>query len=35
MESCEEAMFYYTACGLKRLVGDGDGIPYENLCGRR
>jgi len=35
MESCEEAMFYYTVCGLKRLDGDGDGVPCENLCGER
>ena len=34
MESCEEAMFYYSVCGLKRLDGDGDGIPCESLCGR-
>jgi endonuclease YncB( thermonuclease family) len=33
MESCEEAMFYYTVCGLKRLDGDNDGVPCENLCG--
>jgi endonuclease YncB( thermonuclease family) len=33
MESCEEAMFYYTVCGLKRLDGDNDGIPCEILCG--
>jgi len=32
MESCEEAMFYYTVCGLKRLDGDNDGIPCESLC---
>jgi hypothetical protein len=33
MESCEEAMFYYTVCGLKRLDGDNDGVPCEKLCG--
>jgi endonuclease YncB( thermonuclease family) len=33
MESCEEAMFYYTVCGLKRLDGDYDGVPCEILCG--
>lgn len=32
MSSCEEAMFYYTICGLKRLDGDRDGIPCETLC---
>jgi len=33
MKSCEEAMFYYTVCGLKRLDDDGDGISCEILCG--
>ena len=32
MSSCDEAMFYLNVCGLKRLDGDGDGIPCENLC---
>ncbi|WP_457600607.1 thermonuclease family protein [Hydrogenivirga sp.] len=32
MISCEEALFYYRVCGLKRLDGDGDGIPCERLC---
>ena len=34
MSSCEEALFYLRNCGLKRLDGDGDGIPCERLCGR-
>lgn len=34
MSSCEEAMFYYHVCGLKKLDGDNDGVPCENLCGR-
>lgn len=33
MISCEEARFYLTQCGVRRLDGDGDGIPCESLCG--
>ncbi len=32
MTSCGEAKFYMEQCGLKRLDGDGDGIPCNNLC---
>ncbi|RLJ70333.1 excalibur calcium-binding domain-containing protein [Hydrogenivirga caldilitoris] len=34
MNSCDEAIFYFRVCGLKRLDGDGDGdgIPCEKLC---
>ena len=32
MISCEEARFYLEECGLKRLDGDGDGVPCEALC---
>ena len=32
MASCEEAKFYFDVCGLKRLDGDGNGIPCETLC---
>jgi len=32
MTSCEEATFYLTQCGVKRLDGDGDGIPCASLC---
>jgi len=32
MSSCEEVMFYFKVCGLKRLDRDGDGIPCEKLC---
>ena len=32
MESCEEARYYLTNCGLSRLDGDGDGTPCESLC---
>jgi len=32
MRDCEEAYFYLKTCGLKRLDGDQDGVPCENLC---
>jgi endonuclease YncB( thermonuclease family) len=32
MASCEEARFYLTQCGLRRLDSDGDGVPCEALC---
>jgi endonuclease YncB( thermonuclease family) len=32
MGDCEEARFYLKTCGLKRLDGDRDGMPCENLC---
>ena len=32
MASCEEARHYFTACGIKALDGDGDGVPCEKLC---
>jgi endonuclease YncB( thermonuclease family) len=32
MSSCAEALFYLQSCGLKRLDGDGDGIPCEAIC---
>jgi deoxyribonuclease-1 len=32
MQSCEEATFYLTQCGVKRLDGDGDGVPCASLC---
>lgn len=32
MRNCEEARFYLKTCGLKRLDGDQDGVPCENLC---
>ncbi len=32
MTSCEEALFYFRQCGVRRLDGDGDGIPCERLC---
>lgn len=34
MSSCDEAKFYLTQCGVKRLDGDGDGIPCASLCNR-
>lgn len=30
---CAKAKFYLEVCGVKRLDGDGDGIPCEKLCG--
>jgi endonuclease YncB( thermonuclease family) len=32
MTSCEEAKFYLEQCGIKRLDGNGDGVPCEKLC---
>ncbi|MDD4964445.1 MAG: thermonuclease family protein [Gallionella sp.] len=32
MTSCEEAKYYLNQCGVKRLDGNGDGVPCENLC---
>lgn len=33
MRSCEEANFFLSACGVRSLDGDNDGVPCENLCG--
>lgn len=33
MNSCEEARFYLTQCGVKSLDRDKDGIPCESICG--
>ncbi len=33
MSSCTEARHYFTACGIKALDGDGDGVPCVKLCG--
>lgn len=33
MDSCEEAIFYLTQCGVRSLDGDKDGVPCESLCG--
>jgi micrococcal nuclease len=32
MRSCDEAHYYLTACGVKALDPNGDGVPCENLC---
>lgn len=32
MESCAEARFYLTRCGLTRIDGDSDGVPFSSLC---
>ena len=34
MGSCDEAKFYLTQCSVKRLDGDGDGVPCASLCHR-
>lgn len=33
MDSCEEARFYLSKCGVRSLDRDGDGVPCESLCG--
>lgn len=33
MADCAEARFYLSQCGARRLDGDGDGVPCEQLCG--
>jgi hypothetical protein len=33
MDSCEEAKFYPSHCGVSGLDGDHDGIPCERICG--
>ncbi|QIW15836.1 nuclease [Pasteurellaceae bacterium RH1A] len=33
MNSCEEARFHLTQCGVKSLDRDKDGIPCESICG--
>jgi endonuclease YncB( thermonuclease family) len=32
MVSCDEAKFYLTQCGNKKLDKNGDGVPCESLC---
>ena len=32
MTSCEEATHYLRTCGIRRLDGDGDGMPCEAIC---
>ncbi len=34
MTSCEEAKFHLQQCGLKKIDGNGDGVPCEALCKR-
>ena len=34
MANCAEATYYLRTCDLRRLDGDGDGIPCEALCGK-
>lgn len=35
MQSCEQAKFYLNQCGVSKLDRDGDGIPCENICGKK
>lgn len=35
MSSCEEAKFYLNQCNASRLDRDNDGIPCENVCGKK
>lgn len=35
MNSCDEAKFYFTRCGVTTLDGNSDGIPCQSLCGNR
>ena len=32
MDSCDEAKFYLSKCGVKSLDGDHDGVPCNKLC---
>ncbi|MCB1484934.1 MAG: excalibur calcium-binding domain-containing protein, partial [Hyphomicrobiaceae bacterium] len=32
MNSCAEARFYLSVCGVKSLDGNHDGIPCNSLC---
>jgi endonuclease YncB( thermonuclease family) len=32
MRSCNEAHYYLTACGVKALDPEGDGVPCKSLC---
>ncbi|MDE4026137.1 excalibur calcium-binding domain-containing protein [Glaesserella parasuis] len=33
MDSCEEARFHLTQCGVSSLDREKDGMPCESLCG--
>lgn len=35
MPSCEQAKFYLEKCDADRLDRDNDGIPCENICGKK
>jgi micrococcal nuclease len=35
MNSCDEANFYFTHCGMTALDRNHDGIPCQDLCGKR
>jgi len=32
MRNCDEAKYYYSKCGLRKLDRDRDGIPCETIC---
>lgn len=35
MQSCEQAKFYLNQCDAGKLDRDNDGIPCENVCGKK
>ncbi|CAD7288257.1 excalibur calcium-binding domain-containing protein [Campylobacter suis] len=35
MKSCKEAMYYLNNCGMDKFDRDGDGVPCENVCGKK
>ncbi|MFZ7109592.1 excalibur calcium-binding domain-containing protein [Avibacterium avium] len=35
MKSCEQARFYLNQCSAYRLDRDRDGVPCENVCGKK
>ena len=35
MNSCEEAYFYFTRCGVKSLAKENDDVPCKQLCGNK
>lgn len=35
MKSCAEAKYKLQQCGMDELDRDGDGVPCENVCGKK
>ncbi|HGO5816249.1 TPA: excalibur calcium-binding domain-containing protein [Mannheimia haemolytica] len=35
MQSCEQARYYLNQCNAGKLDRDNDGIPCENVCGKK